>query len=155
MHACIAKRETPYVIGDGLNLWDIAYVDNVALAHVLAVENLLTSKSAAGEIFFIQNNEPVPFRSIALAVWAQFGHIPPFELHLPRNVALAAGWAADCFARLTGAVPTLSVGSVLDVISVRYASGEKARSILGYEARVGLDEAIKITCEVSGQRDRL
>jgi len=39
-----------------------SYVDNVADAHVLAVENLLMSRTAAGEAIFIANEQPIPFR---------------------------------------------------------------------------------------------
>jgi nucleoside-diphosphate-sugar epimerase len=75
IHACLAKQETPWVVGDGTNLWDVTYVENVADAHVLAAENLMSSKTAAGEIFFIQNNEPIPFRDFTLEVWKNFGHV--------------------------------------------------------------------------------
>ena len=75
IHACLAKQETPWVVGDGSNLWDVTYVNNVADAHVLAAENLMSSKTAAGEIFFIQNNEPIPFRDFCLEIWKNFGHV--------------------------------------------------------------------------------
>jgi sterol-4alpha-carboxylate 3-dehydrogenase (decarboxylating) len=75
IHACLAKQETPWVVGDGINLWDVTYVDNVADAHILAAENLMSSKTAAGEIFFIQNNEPISFRDLSLEIWKNFGHV--------------------------------------------------------------------------------
>ena len=68
LHNCISKGETPFIIGDAENLWDVTYAPNVADAHVLAVENLLSSKTAAGEAFFIQNNEPITFRDFCLEV---------------------------------------------------------------------------------------
>jgi len=54
-----------------------SYVDNVADAHVLAVDNLLTSRTAAGEAIFITNEQPIPFRDFCLAVWREFEHFPP------------------------------------------------------------------------------
>lgn len=76
IHACLAKKETPWVVGDGTNLWDTVYVENCADAHVLAAENLLSkAKTAAGEIFFIQNNEPISFREFSLEIWKNFGHV--------------------------------------------------------------------------------
>jgi sterol-4alpha-carboxylate 3-dehydrogenase (decarboxylating) len=75
IHACLAKQETPWIVGDGTNLWDVTYVDNVADAHVLAAENLMSSKTAAGEIFFVQNNEPISFRDLSLEIWKNFGHV--------------------------------------------------------------------------------
>jgi sterol-4alpha-carboxylate 3-dehydrogenase (decarboxylating) len=87
LYACISKGETPFIIGDGLNLWDVtcgfpdqylttiewvltigSYVDNVADARVLAVDNLLTSRTAAGEAIFIIDEQPIPFRDFCLVV---------------------------------------------------------------------------------------
>ncbi|CAG7958854.1 unnamed protein product [Penicillium nalgiovense] len=149
IHACIAKGETPFLIGNGLNLWDVTYVDNVADAHVLAIENLLTSRTAAGEAFSIQNNEPIVFRDFCLAVWAHFGHVPPFEMHIPKSLAYFAGLACETVTWLMGTTTTLSRGSVRDACATRYASGNKAKEILGYEARIGIEEAIRLSCEVS------
>ena len=87
IHACIAKGETCFVLGDGENLWDVSYAPNVAEAHVLAVENLLSTQTAAGEAFFIQNNEPIAFRDLCLEVWKNFGHYPPFEIKIPYAIA--------------------------------------------------------------------
>ncbi|OAL19159.1 hypothetical protein AYO22_10107 [Fonsecaea multimorphosa] len=164
IHACIAKGETRWVIGDGKNLWDTTYVGNVADAHVLAVENLLDfqsaeskrgrngrsrTESAAGETFFIQNNEPVSFRDFSLAVWKEFGHFPPaWEIHIPEGLGWVLGLVADVFTRVSGTPTTLSRGSVMDACAMRYASGDKARKILGYQPRVGLEEGIRISCEV-------
>lgn len=154
IHACIAKGETPFVIGSADNLWDITYVTNLADAHVLAAENLLSNTStAAGEIFFIQNNEPITFRDFSLAVWKEFGHIPPYEVTIPERLAWVAGLVAEAASWLTRSrEPTLSRGSVNDACAVRYASGEKAKRILGYEARVGLEEGIRLSCEAYKRR---
>ncbi|KAI9818023.1 MAG: hypothetical protein M1827_000647 [Pycnora praestabilis] len=147
IHACIAKGETPFIIGNGENLWDITYVSNIADAHVLAAENLLTTRTAAGEAFFISNDEPVPFRDFCLAVWAHFGHIPPYQLRVPANLAWAAGYAAEWFTWFTGTPATLSRGSVKDACAIRYANGEKARKILGYKPRIGVVEGVRLSCE--------
>lgn len=50
-----------YIIGDGKNEWDLTYVGNVAQAHLLAAEQLAPGAPAAGQAFFITNQEPVPF----------------------------------------------------------------------------------------------
>ncbi|KAJ5337759.1 hypothetical protein N7452_004487 [Penicillium brevicompactum] len=147
IHACIANRETSFLIGDGFNMWDITHVDNVADAHVLAIENLLSSRTAAGEAFFIQNNEPITFRDFCLAVWAQFGHFPPFEVRIPETMAYMVGLACETVTWVMGTTATLSRGSVRDACAVRYASGDKARKILGYQARIGIEEAIRLSCE--------
>lgn len=126
----------------------MTYVDNIADSHVLAARNLLSTKTAAGEAFFIQNNEPITFRDFSLAVWSQFGHVPPFEIQIPLFLAWFAGLIAEIFTWLTGTATTLSRGSVKDACSMRYASGKKAKDILGYEARIGLAEGIELSCKV-------
>ncbi|KAF7897917.1 uncharacterized protein EAF01_008883 [Botrytis porri] len=154
IHACIAKGETPFIIGSADNLWDITYVTNVADAHFLAAENLRSNTpTAAGEIFFIQNNTPITFRDFSVAVWKEFGHIPPYEVTVPESLAWAAGLLAEVVSWLTGSKgPTLSRDSVNDACAVRYANGEKAKRILGYEARVGLEEGIRLSCEAYKKR---
>ena len=136
------------MIGDGENLWDVTYVENVAHAHVLAVENLLSSKTAAGEAIFISNEEPITFRDFCLAIWSAFGHHPPYEVHIPVSIAAFAGHIADWVTWFTGTPTTLSRGSVFDACSTRYCNGQKARIILGYKPRVGIEEGIRISCEV-------
>ena len=149
IHACIAKGETPFIIGDGLNLWDVTFVGNVADAHVLAVENLLSGKSAAGQAIFISNEEPISFRGFCLAVWKEFGHYPPFEVKIPVALAKSAGFVAECITWFTGSSSTLSRGSVKDACQVRYCTGTKARNVLGYQPCVGIEEGIQISCQVS------
>lgn len=61
IHDLIGKGETNFVVGDGDNFYDWMYIDNAVQAHVLAVENLLTTKTAAGHAMFISNQEPVYF----------------------------------------------------------------------------------------------
>lgn len=149
IHACIAKGETPFVLGNGENLWDVTYVGNIADAHVLAVENLLSSQTAAGGAIFISNEEPITFRDFCLAIWANFGHFPSFEFLIPVSVAAFVGHVAEYATWFTGTQATLSRGSVLDACQTRYCSGEKARKILGYRPRVGIEEGIRVSCEVS------
>ena len=148
IHACIAKGETPFIIGDALNLYDFSYVSNVADAHVLAAENLLTTKTAAGEAFVITNGEPVPFRDFCMAVWANFGHVPKIQVRIPVGVASMVGFIAECATWALKTQATLSRGSVRDYTQTAYANISKARRILGYEPRVSLDEGLRKACEV-------
>ena len=143
----IRQGVTPFCIGDGMNLWDLAYVSNVADAHALAVSNLLDGeKTAAGEVFFISNGDPAPFRDWCRAIWKEFGHFPPFEIHIPVAVANGMAVIAEGLAWLTGIPGTLSRGSVIDASVTRYCSNEKARELLGYRPSVGIEEGIRRSC---------
>ena len=149
LYACIEKHETPFVVGNGQNLWDLTYVDNVADAHVLAMENLLSTRTAAGQAIFISNEQPVPFRDFCLAVWSAFGHSPPFQVTIPLPVATLAASVAELLTWLSGYPSTISRGSVQDACQVRYCNGAKAREVLRYKPRVGIQDGIRIACKVN------
>jgi sterol-4alpha-carboxylate 3-dehydrogenase (decarboxylating) len=151
LHSCIAKGETPFVIGKpAKSLYDFTYVTNIADAHVLALKNLMfTTPTAAGRPFFISNGEPVSFRGFCLSVWKGFGHVPKYEIKLPLGLAWFAGLMAEAFTRLTGGKATLSRGSVKELTMTAYSDIGNARMILGYEPRVTLEEGIRLSCEVN------
>ncbi|KAI4233180.1 MAG: hypothetical protein LQ349_004570 [Xanthoria aureola] len=151
LHACIVNGETPFVVGTGLNMWDITYVDNVAHAHVLAMENLFSTQTAAGQAILISNEQPLPFRDFCLAVWKSFGHYPPFQVNIPRRLAASIGLVAEWVTWLTGYPATLSRGSVQDACQIRYCSGVKAREILGYKPSVSIEEGIRTSCNVDSK----
>ncbi|XP_014556744.1 hypothetical protein COCVIDRAFT_99091 [Bipolaris victoriae FI3] len=153
IHACIDAGQTPFILGPGTNLQDYVYVDNVAHAHVLALENLLsTARTAAGEAMFISNNEPVTARALCLAIWREFGHVPKFEVQLPVVLARWMGIAAEWTAWAMGSEANLSRGMVSEGCRDCYVSVEKARRLIGYEAKVGLEEGIKISCREYRER---
>jgi len=148
MHELIAKYETYFVVGEGDNLYDFMYISNAVDAHILAAENLLTTKTAAGQAFFISNQEPVYFWDFMAFVWAQFGHVPRFRVHIPQSVAWATSCVLEAFTWLTGAASTLDRGSVKDGVSTRFSNNDKAIEILGYVPKVGLAEGVRLACEV-------
>ncbi len=54
-----ARRGRLVQVGEGDNMVDISYIDNVAEAHILAAENLCRGASAAGRAYFISQGQPV------------------------------------------------------------------------------------------------
>lgn len=53
------KAKKLKIVGEGRNIVDISYVDNVAHAHILAAESLCTSDKANGQAYFIGEEKPV------------------------------------------------------------------------------------------------
>ncbi len=84
-----------------------------------------------------------------MEVWGNFGHYPPYEVHIPVAVATIAGYIAELVRWVTDTPTMLSRGSVVDACATGYCSGKKARDILGYKPRVGIEEGIRISCDVS------
>lgn len=71
-------------------LIDTIYVENAALAHVLALEELASSARNAGQAYFITNNEPLPQGEIISRLLRAIG----MEVNIravPVGVAKAAG----------------------------------------------------------------
>ncbi|KAJ9630514.1 hypothetical protein H2203_001037 [Taxawa tesnikishii (nom. ined.)] len=147
IHTCIANFTTPWIIGTGDNMYDFVYITNVADAHVLAIENLLSSRTAAGQAMFVSNQEPIYFRDFMMAIWAEFGHVPPFQVRIPAAVAGLAGYVFEWVSWIAGAEATLSRGSVRDAVGIRYSDNAKAKKILGYVPRVKFAEAVKMACQ--------
>ena len=147
IQACIAKGETPFVIGHGDNLYDFVFVENVGYAHVLAAENLLTTKTAAGEAIFISNDQPITWRDFMLAIWAQFDHVPPYSIVIPPLLAWFFGLLTEMLAWVAGRKTTLCRGSVKDAIGTRYSDQKKAKALLGYEPIVDIWDGVRISCD--------
>nr|KAJ0219594.1 hypothetical protein LSAT_V11C300139090 [Lactuca sativa] len=63
--AAARAGKSKFIIGDGTNMYDFTYVENVAHAHVCAERALASdgsaSKRAAGEAYFITNMERIKF----------------------------------------------------------------------------------------------
>ena len=147
--SCIVdKSESMFKIGDGMNMWDTVYVGNSADAHVLALENLLSKDStAAGEAFFIQNNEPTSFREFCLQVWKSYnGHVPAYTIPIPTSIARVLGSINEVVTWITGTPTTFTRGGISDATAIRYANGEKAKRILGYNPQ-NMEETLKRSCQ--------
>ncbi|OQO07707.1 hypothetical protein B0A48_07404 [Cryoendolithus antarcticus] len=150
IHDLIAKGETEFIIGDGDNLSDWLYISNAALAHCLAAENVLSSATAAGDVFFITNQQPVYFWDLLAAIWAELGHYPKRRTKIPVEVALVWAWLMELWGWVSGREVGIGRGSVRDAAAVRYVSCEKAEKILGYRPLIdglGLRDGVRRTCD--------
>ena len=167
MYDVIKNGQTAFQIGDNTNLWDFTYVDNVAHAHILAAENLLTPEkdldfgSAAGQTFLITNGQPVYFWDFARGIWAAFGHVNPRKVYIPMALGYWLGLGSarplprkrltcrsEIAATLLGKEPGFTRFRVMTVCCTRYFDIRKAKRVLGYEPIVGLSEGVTRACKV-------
>ncbi|KAF2109075.1 C-3 sterol dehydrogenase/C-4 decarboxylase-like protein [Lophiotrema nucula] len=143
-----------FILGSGDNLTDFIYLSNAADAHVLAVQNLLNSATAADQAIFVTNGEPITARDFCIAVWKEFGHVPSRAIRIPVGVAWWMGLSAEAFSWLTGKDVGFSRGLISDGVVERYMSIAKARRILRYSPSVSLPDAIRISCAKLESRKR-
>lgn len=142
--------QSKFQIGDNNNLFDWTYAGNVADAHVLAAKKLLdpeTKGKVGGEKFFITNDTPSYFWTLARTVWKADGNIDNFNIVLNRPVAIAVGYLSEFFSKLSGKEPGLTPFRVKVVCAYRYHNITKAKTILGYKPNVDLEKGIKYTLD--------
>lgn len=157
------RKQHRFQIGNNQSLMDFTYVGNVAYAHVLAAEKLaIPDSGAAGQAFNLTNGTPIPFWDFASRVWAVYG------CYIPNNkkIILSKG-ASSVIAVISETIYNiklmfwdksqvkegLSRARIKQAMSSRYFNINKARTILGYEPQIGLDEGIKLSVAVSNNRN--
>ena len=122
---------------------DTVFIDNAALAHVLALDNLTGSGSAAGQAYFISNGEPMANGEIIAKLLRASGEQPRIRA-VPYPLALAVAAAVEGLWRLTrrGDDPPLSRFVVNHLATAHWFDLTAARRDLGYEPEVSIDEGL-------------
>ncbi|MCW5211522.1 NAD-dependent epimerase/dehydratase family protein, partial [Desulfobulbus sp. TB] len=88
------RQQSLRIVGDGKNRVDIAYIDNVVHAHLLAAENLAGSGTAAGHAFFIGQQEPVQLWPWINELFAEM-EVPLVTSQMSLGTAKAVGWLLE------------------------------------------------------------
>jgi nucleoside-diphosphate-sugar epimerase len=131
-------------VGDGSNLVDTAYIENVVDAHVLAADRLQPAAACAGRPYFISNGQPWPMKEIINGILDAAG-LPPVERSVPLGVALAAG---AVFENLFKIFPSEGGPRMTRFVARNFATAHwfdisAARRDLGYEAKVSIEEGLR------------
>lgn len=145
-----------FQIGNGTNLFDFTFNENLVDAHILAAQALLKShiapppenKRVAGEGFIITNDEHIPFWEFARSIGAAAGHPTPEKdiVRIPKTVAIIMAVITEW---IVWAISFGSRKSRMNVVGIRYSCMtrtyriDKAKERLGYKPRVSLQEAIQ------------
>lgn len=133
-------------LGDNLNLFDVTYVGNVAYSHVLAAQKLMeNAPGVAGEAFFITNDEPIYFWSLAKQIWKHDGYIAERQFVIPKSLGVVLGYLSQWGCALVGKEPSFTAFRVRTACATRYYNISKAKERLGYSPKWSLDEAIEET----------
>jgi nucleoside-diphosphate-sugar epimerase len=85
-----ARAGKVWRVGDGTNIVDTTYIDNAALAHLLAAEALERNPRASGRAYFVTNGEPVELWDLIDRILAAAG-LPPVTRSISRPVAIVLG----------------------------------------------------------------
>ncbi|KAK9086471.1 hypothetical protein Syun_028865 [Stephania yunnanensis] len=144
--------KSKFIIGDGNNMYDFTYVENVAHAHVCA-ERALSSEAAgkaAGQAYFITNAEPIKFWQFISLILGGLGYERP-RIKIPASVMMPIAHLVELAYKLLGPygmpVPQLTPSRVRLLSCSRTFNCSKAKDQIGYTPIVSLQEGITRTIE--------
>lgn len=137
-----ARRGRLPQIGDGKNLVDLTYVENVAQALVLALD----SPVAAGRTYTITNDEHPALWDMIRAMLLHL-HLTTQLRRIPLGVALAVATTMEASAAITGSEPTLTRYSALILARTQTYNITAAKRDLGYAPQISLSTGIAKTLE--------
>jgi nucleoside-diphosphate-sugar epimerase len=153
------------IVGSGGNRVDIAYIDNVVHAHLLAANNLQSTSTAAGQAFFIGQKNPVVLWSWINELFVQVG-INPVRSRIPFFLAYAVGGLLEIGGAMAGRTeePRMTRFLAHQLAQSHWFSHQRAEKILGYQELIvsetgmrrlldWLDEKSAVVCGEEGRKN--
>ncbi|XP_058108580.1 3beta-hydroxysteroid-dehydrogenase/decarboxylase isoform X1 [Magnolia sinica] len=152
--AAARAGKSKYIIGDGNNMYDFTYVENVAHAHLCAEKALASEDAgavrAAGQAYFVTNMEPIKFWEFMSLILEGLGYERP-RIKIPAPVMMPVAymveWVYKMLAPYGMRVPQLIPSRIRLLSCNRTFSCSKAKDQLGYMPIVSLKEGLKRTVE--------
>ena len=131
-------------VGEGRNLVDISYIDNVAHAHLLAADNLAGVGTAAGRAYFISQGQPV---NLWLWIDDLFSRLDIAAVRTKISFPAAYGLGAllEGLYRLAGwqEEPKMTRFLAHQLAKSHYFSLARARRDLGYQPLVSTEQGVE------------
>lgn len=135
------------IVGDGENLVDIVYVENAALAHVQAFNNLKPTSRVCGQAYFIGQERPVKLWDFINQVLS-FVKVDPVVRSIDIQSAYRLGWILEKVFKLLGIQkpePPMTRFVALNLGKSHYFSHAKAKRDFGYSPKITIEEGLKRT----------
>lgn len=137
-----ARQKRLPQIGDGNNLVDLTYVENVVQALMLALD----APAAVGNTYTITNDEHVPLWDIVRSVLSRLNLSTKLR-RVPLSVALAAASLMELRAALTGQEPLLTRYTAAILARTQTYDISAAKRDLGYAPCVSIADGTERTLE--------
>jgi nucleoside-diphosphate-sugar epimerase len=140
-------------VGDGANLVDVTYVENVAAAHLQAADTLgetasdfgeLSRAAVGGRAYFLSQGEPVNCWRWIDEILALVD-LPPVQRSISARAAWRLGGACEAVWRLLGlrSEPPMTRFLAAQLATSHWFDISAARRDLGYEPRVSTAEGMR------------
>ena len=130
------------IVGDGANLVDISHVQNVADAHMLALDALVANR-ANGKAYFLSQGKPVVLWEWLNNILARLQITP-----VSRKISLGKAYFIGSILEKLWTILQLSVEPpmtrfiAVELSKSHYFSVEAAKSQLNYEPRISTEEGM-------------
>jgi nucleoside-diphosphate-sugar epimerase len=133
------------IVGDGHNRVDVSYVEDVAAAHLDALE-ALESGACAGKAYFVSQGEPVQLWPWLNQVLEGLGRAP-LTKRIPLPFAYCAGALAESVWKLTGKTgdPPITRFVAVELAKDHYFNLESTYRDLGYAPEWTMQRALEAT----------
>ena len=139
-----AKAGRLRLVGKQNNLVDSTYIDNAALAHILAAEALETNSNCAGKTYFISNNEPLPMKELINKILAAAGLSPVTKTISPQlayTIGMILEFIYKIFKLKDEPIMTRFIAKQLSC--AHWYDLTAAKNDLGYQAKVTINEGME------------
>ena len=141
-------------IGDGKNLVSVSYVENVADAHIMLLDNLCPGSVPSGRAYFINEPEPVNCWDFINRIVTGAG-LKPIVRGIPYRVAYAGGWLCE---KIWGALgrkddPRITRFLADQLATSHWFTTDRAERDFGWKPAVSLDEGVRRMLEEVNSRE--
>ncbi|MCW8133020.1 MAG: NAD-dependent epimerase/dehydratase family protein [Planctomycetota bacterium] len=127
---------------------DATYIDNAALAHLLAAERLAPGAPCAGKAYFVSNGEPAPMDEIVNGILAAAG-LPPVTKKISPGMAYLAGALLEGWHGLfkRGEEPPLTRFVARQLATAHWFDLTAAKRDLNYAPEISTKEGLRRLAE--------
>lgn len=136
------------IVGNGMNLVDFTYIDNVIHGHLLAAQSLANGSSTAGKCYNITNDSPVFFWTFVTSLLVGLGYKAPRH-HIPHIIVWFFAVLLDILKYFLSPIYKLEVTftpmRVALISGHHYYSCERAKREFNYQPLVSMNEAVERT----------
>jgi len=131
-------------IGNGKNIVDISYIDNVVSAHINAAEAVISKPEVTGQAYFITNGEPVLLWGFLNIMIGMSGYEPILK-SVPAQPAYILAGMAEVFYKIffRSREPVLTRFIVKELTGSHWFDISRARRLLNYNPEISNYEGLK------------
>jgi 2-alkyl-3-oxoalkanoate reductase len=138
-----AKTGKLRLVGKQNNLVDSTYVDNAALAHILAAEDLMNDANCAGKAYFISNGEPLPMAELINKILST-SDLAPVTKTIPTQLAYTIGLLMELFYKTLNlnTEPVITRFIAKQLSCAHYYDLSAAKQDFSYEPTISINEGM-------------